>query len=96
MQLSLNLSEIRLIHCRLVALHDNTTQIAVKMGSVKGLLPDGIKPIPEPMLTNHQWDLTWGFFLQEMLKMIILDMSLQIANSRKQTHLPGANVLNIR
>ena len=26
----------------------------VNMGSVYGLLPDGIKPLPEPMLTYHQ------------------------------------------
>ena len=26
-----------------------------KIGSCNGLLPDGIKPLPEPMLTYHQW-----------------------------------------
>ena len=31
------------------------TQIWVNIGSGNGLLPDGIKPLPEPMLTNHQY-----------------------------------------
>ena len=30
-------------------------QIWVKLGSGNGLLPDGTKPLPEPMLTDHQW-----------------------------------------
>ena len=31
------------------------TEIWVNIGSGNGLLPDGTKPLPEPMLTNHQW-----------------------------------------
>ena len=27
----------------------------INIGSVNGLLPDGTKPLPEPMLTYHQW-----------------------------------------
>ena len=37
----------------------------VNTGSGNGLLPDGTKPLPEPMLTNHQWGLvvfTWEQF----------------------------------
>ena len=30
------------------------TQIWVNIGSGNGLLPDGSKPLPEPMLTYHQ------------------------------------------
>ena len=30
-------------------------QIWVNIGSGNGLLPDGTKPLPEPMLTDHQW-----------------------------------------
>ena len=30
------------------------TQICVNIGSDNGLLPDGIKPLPEPKLTIHQ------------------------------------------
>ena len=37
----------------------------VDIYSGNGLLPDGTKPLPEPMLTNHQLSLvisTWGHF----------------------------------
>ena len=30
-------------------------EIWVNIGSNNGLLPDGTKPLPEPMLTGHQW-----------------------------------------
>ena len=30
------------------------TEILVNIGSGNGLLPDGTKPLPEPMLTNDQ------------------------------------------
>ena len=29
------------------------TEIGVNIGSGNGLLPDGTKPLPEPMLTDH-------------------------------------------
>ena len=37
-------------------------RIWVNIGSGNGLLPDGTKPLPEPMLTNDQWGVvafTW-------------------------------------
>ena len=37
----------------------------VNIGSDNGLLPDGTKPLPEPMSTSHPWGLmafTWGHF----------------------------------
>ena len=30
-----------------------TTEIWVNIGSGNGLVPDGTKPLPEPMLTDH-------------------------------------------
>ena len=30
------------------------TDILVNIGSVNGLLTDGTKPLPEPMLTSHE------------------------------------------
>ena len=30
------------------------TEIWVNIGSSNGLMPDGTKPLPEPMLTDHQ------------------------------------------
>ena len=41
------------------------TEIWVNIGSGNGLLPDGTKPLPEPMLTYHHWSLvafTWEQF----------------------------------
>ena len=37
--------------------------IWVNIGSGNGLLPDGTKPLPEPMLAYHQWGpKTWEKF----------------------------------
>ena len=30
------------------------TEIMVNIGADKGLLPDGTKPLPKPLLTDHQ------------------------------------------
>ena len=41
------------------------THSCVNIGSGNGLLPDGIKPLLEPMSPNHQWGFvafTWGQF----------------------------------
>ena len=45
-------------------------QILVNIGSGNGLLPDGTKPLPEPMLTDHQWSpvtFIWGQFRKKCL-----------------------------
>ena len=41
-----------LTHCGLVTPYDDTDQINI--GSGNDLVPDGTKPLPEPMLTSHQ------------------------------------------
>ena len=59
----------------------------INISSGNGLLPDGIKPLPEPMLTYHQWGLaafTWGKFDRKSSWYLLL-----IINSRLQPHLPG-------
>ena len=33
-----------------------TTEICVDIGSGNGLLPDGTKPLPEPVLTYHMYE----------------------------------------
>ena len=66
----------------------------VNIGSGNGLLPNNIKPLPEPMLTNHQWDIHLGALSQEMLMILILDMNLKITNLTLQPCLPGANELS--
>ena len=35
--------------------HHMATEMWVNIGSGNGLLPEGNKPLPEPMLTDHQW-----------------------------------------
>ena len=68
-------------------------------GSGNGLLPDGTKPLPEPILTNHQQGVTafiWGqLILQEMLQMYIIDITLKMTNSKLHYHFLGANELKM-
>ena len=50
-----------LTHCGLVMPHGII--YLHQHGSGNGLLPDGTKPLPEPMLTHHQWSpvtFNWG------------------------------------
>ena len=68
----------------------------VNIGSGNGLLPDGTKPLPEPMLTDNQWGIvafTWGQFHNKYSRLSILNMSLKITYLKLQPHLPGANEL---
>ena len=58
------LSQSELTHCGLMTLYGDRDLCHV--GSVNGLLPDGAKPLPEPMFTHHQsgsatsvWSLHW-------------------------------------
>ena len=55
-----------LTHCGLVTQSsDISSWILVNIGLGNGLLPDGTKPLPEPVLINHQWErlaFTWGQF----------------------------------
>ena len=43
-----------LTHCGLVWRHDMATEIWVNTDSDNGLLPDGTKPLTEPILTYHK------------------------------------------
>ena len=67
------------------------TLIWVNIGSGNGLLPDGTKPLPEPMLTYHQWGnapFMWGQFQPSITK-----ISLKITSLKFIPNLPGANEL---
>ena len=44
-----------LTNCGLVTPYSDISEIWVNIGSCNGLLPDGTKPLPVLMLTNHQW-----------------------------------------
>ena len=55
------------------------TEIWVNIGSGNGLLPDGTKPLPEPMFTYRQWGpktFTWKKFY-EMSQSSIGKMNLK-------------------
>ena len=57
------LISLPLTHCGLVTSYGEISSVII--GSDTCLLPDRNKTLPEPMLTNHQWDLkafTWGKF----------------------------------
>ena len=51
--------------------------IWVNIGSGNGLLPDGTKPLPEPMLTDHQWSPV-TFILEKFLKRCLNHQSLNL------------------
>ena len=52
------------------------TEIWVNIGSGNGFLPDGTKPIPEPMLTDHQWSPV-TFILRQFHKRCLNHQSLK-------------------
>ena len=61
---------------------DMVSQIWANTDSGKGLLPDGTKPLPEPMLAYHPWHLvpfSLGQFPRKSI-LTILDMCLEITN----------------
>ena len=64
--------------------------------SGNGLLPDGTKPLPEPMLTNHQWSLVafnWGHFHGKCLRNLSLIPVWKVVIFSLQPNFPGANEL---
>ena len=69
------------------------TEIWVNIGSGNGLLPNGTKPLPEPMLTDHQLSpvtLISGQFY-EMPQPAITKICLKITNLKFHSNFPGAN-----
>ena len=66
-----------------------------KSGST--LVPDGTKPLPEPMLTYHQQGpvaFIWEQFHKETFQPLITKIGLKITQLIFQFNLPGANELN--
>ena len=72
------------------------TEIWVNIGSGNGLLPDGTKPLPEPMLIDHQCSPVTFILGQfhEMPQSSITEVSLKITYLKFHSNLPGANELN--
>ena len=58
--------------------------VLVNIGPGNDLLPDGTKPLPEPMLTDDQWGVV-AFTLaisQKILKIFTVEMSLKFTYLR--------------
>ena len=73
-----------------------STKIWVNFGSGNGLLPDGTKPLPEPMLTYHQVRFSDVYLTavsqQEMPQASFTEMNLKITFTKFHSNLPGAKV----
>ena len=71
-------------------------EIWINIGSANGLLPDGTKPLPEPMLTDHQWspsDIHIRAILQEMPQPSVTKICLKITYLNFYSNFQGANEL---
>ena len=89
---------VTLTHCArgLVTAYGNTwTEIWVNIASGNGLLPDGTKPLPEPMLADHQWSpvtsVLWQFH-KICLKITHLKFHSNFPGTNELTHCPQGNV----
>ena len=74
------------------------TSVWVNIGSGNGLLPDGTKPLPEPMLTYHQLGrvaFTWWQYSLEMLTVSLTKRGLKITHLKSQPHFSGGNELKV-
>ena len=83
-----------LINCGLGTPH-GLTLIWINTGSGNGLLPDGIRPLLELMLTNYQWDvmaLIWRQFHSECLRRMSLVCGWKLP-IRSLPHLLGSKGL---
>ena len=71
------------------------TEIWVNIGSGNGLLPDGTKPLPEPMLTDPQFsDIHIRAISQDMPQPSITKFCLKITCLNFYSNFPGINELN--
>ena len=72
------------------------TEIWVNIGSGYLLLPDGTKPLPEPMLTDHLFkssDIHIRAITQEIPQPSITKICLKITCLKFHSNSPGANEL---
>ena len=72
------------------------TWILVNIGSGNGLLPDGTKPLPEPLLTDHQWSpvtFILGQFHKRCLNCQWQKIRLKITYLKFYSNFPGTNVI---
>ena len=80
--------------CQLIGAlwHHMATEICVTIGSGNGLLPDGTKPLPEPMSTYHQQG--WVTFISgQVHKRYHQSIIWKIKYLKCRSNFPGANEL---
>ena len=71
-------------------------EIWVNIGSGNGLLPDHTKPLPEPMLTDHQWGPETFILVaisKGMTQPSITKIRLKITYLKFLSNFPGVNEL---
>ena len=72
------------------------TEIWVNIGSGNGLLPEGTKPLPEPMLIYHQWGplaFIWVQFYKRYFSHQSLKLVGKLLTLKFLWNIPGANEL---
>ena len=67
---------------------------STSVGSGNGLLPDGTKPLPEPMLTYYQQGLV-TFIWEQLQEIPQPSISLKSISRKYHSNLPGANGLTL-
>ena len=75
--------------------HHMESKKLVNFGSCNGLLPDGTKQLPKPVMTDNQWGLvafTWGQSCRKCSRNLSLIL-FGITDSSLQSNHPGANEL---
>ena len=73
------------------------TEIWVNIGSGNGLLPDGTKPLPEPVdwSSVKSSDIHIRAISQEIPQPAITKIRLKITNLKFHSNFPGANELTL-
>ena len=77
-----------------------TQQLWINIGLRNGLLPDGTKPLPKPLLNSYIWLVKCSgihvrSILEQVIKLLFCAKSLKITRLKSLPHLPGANELTI-
>ena len=89
-------SPVLLTHCGQEMPHGDIDLGQINIGSDNGFLPNSTKPLPEPMVTYHQWrSVDLRPISKEELKFSIPKMTLKNILVNLLPHLSGANQLTV-
>ena len=75
--------KVQLTHCDLILPHSNRRYTWVNTDSSNGMLPSGTKPLPEPILTEHQWGsvaFSWEAISYELFKIEIHEEIYEVSS----------------